>query len=896
MHDFAPKAPTLSTITFHVDLNDFIGQRSRWILGWVLSNAAKRVRTSELYERHLLFPGQPSNFIDRLVPCSTTPPDDTDSLGLENAFRSYRPEPGHEEREYPTLLAGFRKVVEPLEEDRKLEFADIHGVEMPFPFNAFNGEHRLAHSDIAVSFPGQCIVPGSWRHISMVVKFNADEAQDPFPRGTSDIEDDRAVQGVRTVEQLAKSARNLLLVHGFLYAYLVGIYGDNVRLMRFDHSCALVSSSFSLKDGGAKVLRKFFWHLAHPIVGNTVAGADPTVIPLDKESQDWVKSELSRAKPRNWEHHVAALEEGRRVEVYDEKTGRCFPYLLYHLIDVDGRLFSRATMVWRAIEDTRIRENGCLVPDRTCMAPVKPRILKEAWRRVDRTAETEVYKRLQERIPEEERFGLAKMECGGDIGAFEMEWWERRTRDGPLQTTSETTGTSRRGEGESPSTIRAAAAHAVLFCSTGSNGPDAVPFLSSSPGRIPDKPFPLPYPQHQTYSWSFCDEKYWHHERSHVRMVIDDIGRPLTEFTSTREMVMAMRDAIKGHQQAMERAGVLHRDISVGNILIVDDTMERAYTGFLHDFDCSFMADKNDSGAECNGEDTSNDGPAAEVAEPELPEEPTGTFYFLAWDLLRTKQITAHNFRHDLESFYWVLCWVILRHTVCHSKYSRWDGRSLCEVFFKPDNTNGLASAVKCKWFSTQNYLEIHGNVPLTTLVDKFTDMVAASYPPVAFRHFKEELTYEGVLKAFDEVLEMDGWPQDDGTICAYKFEERDGVSNAPVVAPVTADLFHDHQTETLLATRSSQSPPTQGASVISTGGSASSSAASSSPEPSTLAILEAGPLTRSALKHANDADQLSPMEESQRPSKHCKSATQTELREAEGANSPVRGPPTLAV
>ena len=36
MHDFAPKAPTLSTITFHVDLNDFVGQRSRWILGWVL--------------------------------------------------------------------------------------------------------------------------------------------------------------------------------------------------------------------------------------------------------------------------------------------------------------------------------------------------------------------------------------------------------------------------------------------------------------------------------------------------------------------------------------------------------------------------------------------------------------------------------------------------------------------------------------------------------------------------------------------------------------------------------------------------------------------------------------------------------------------------------------------
>ena len=36
MHDFAPKAPALSTIAFDDNLNNFIGQRSRWFPRWVL--------------------------------------------------------------------------------------------------------------------------------------------------------------------------------------------------------------------------------------------------------------------------------------------------------------------------------------------------------------------------------------------------------------------------------------------------------------------------------------------------------------------------------------------------------------------------------------------------------------------------------------------------------------------------------------------------------------------------------------------------------------------------------------------------------------------------------------------------------------------------------------------
>lgn len=43
----------------------------------------------------------------------------------------------------------------------------------------------------------------------------------------------------------------------------------------------------------------------------------------------------------------------------------------------------------------------------------------------------------------------------------------------------------------------------------------------------------------------------------------------------------------------MTRAGVLHRDISVGNILIVDDSdkdTKARFQGFIHDFDYSSIS------------------------------------------------------------------------------------------------------------------------------------------------------------------------------------------------------------------------------------------------------------------------------------------------------------------
>lgn len=119
-------------------------------------------------------------------------------------------------------------------------------------------------------------------------------------------------------------------------------------------------------------------------------------------------------------------------------------------------------------------------------------------------------------------------------------------------------------------------------------------------------------------------------------LVISPAGRPINKYKSLMELLTAMRDAIKGHRSLLQQGGILHRDVSENNIIITSGT---EFAGMLIDMDLAKDLRKKDadgnvrrSGARCR----------------------TGTMEFMAIEVLRGE---SHTYRHDLESFYYVLIW-----------------------------------------------------------------------------------------------------------------------------------------------------------------------------------------------------------------------------------------------
>ncbi|KAL1978298.1 hypothetical protein VTN31DRAFT_1157 [Thermomyces dupontii] len=114
-------------------------------------------------------------------------------------------------------------------------------------------------------------------------------------------------------------------------------------------------------------------------------------------------------------------------------------------------------------------------------------------------------------------------------------------------------------------------------------------------------------------------------------LVIFPAGRPIHQYQSLLELLEALRDAIKAHQSLYSKGKILHRDISENNIIITD-RHKTGHSGMLIDLDLAKELGSAPSGARCR----------------------TGTLEFMAIEVLVNRD---HSYRHDLESFLYVLLW-----------------------------------------------------------------------------------------------------------------------------------------------------------------------------------------------------------------------------------------------
>lgn len=381
-------------------------------------------------------------------------------------------------------------------------------VRLPFPFATFAENRADDEFSLCVSLPGRPFThesgPTSWRDVSMIVETNMASSCDPFLMRYPDQYDGLVHMGA--------NARNLMFANGLLAAFVVCFYNDTARIARFDHAGAVVTAPLELRSVvDMEILREFFWRFVHPWEGTPgrIVGFDSTMRLLTDEDRTWVEEQLGADVLAGVD-----LREGRRVEVCGEGE-KPRGFVLFQIVAMTSSVFSRATTVWRAIEDTR---GMGAVQD----GPPEVHIVKEAWRRIDDPWEKQCYARLAA-IPLEERYGLPGLVCGEDIGERESEQWKANC-DHLL---------------ESRNALPLCAAICAVPSAFGSG------YGTRSEGLEPLEPPALPYPMHKTFT---CDvvSALGQLDRSHMRLVVDTVGRPLSEFETSKELVTAIRDAIMG--------------------------------------------------------------------------------------------------------------------------------------------------------------------------------------------------------------------------------------------------------------------------------------------------------------------------------------------------------------
>ncbi|KAM5544018.1 hypothetical protein V8D89_002635 [Ganoderma adspersum] len=373
-----------------------------------------------------------------------------------------------------------------------------------------------------------------WRHLVSYMEIKSSTLDAPSPSH---------VTGNPALTQATDYARGVLVYLPFqLYVYGIILCGSEFQLTWTDRGGVVLSPKYSLLDGEG--LRTFI-------------RIDPNTEYLDGH--------------RNY--------PGLRVGMGgpdDNHTWTTFGNPLW----ISHTLFGRGTSVWRVLTDEG-----------------SPRILKVAWRTVNRTGELEIYERMKEIIEGAGRSisGMVNLESivGGDVHF-----------KGTMLAIPMTVSNLR------PWTRNAAQ-------------PGQGPMLDMQLHRV-----------------------------------------PLWKYQSPEQLVRAMRMALVAHRELCS-LGILHRDISAGNILIrlipVMDggkfkgreiDVEKT-EGFLTDFEFAEL-------------------PRSESEGPKTApgDEMTGTVAFMASSLLRDIQnakpgeAAPRTAGQDIESFAWVFVFVVYKHAL----------------------------------------------------------------------------------------------------------------------------------------------------------------------------------------------------------------------------------------
>ncbi|KIO16421.1 hypothetical protein M407DRAFT_246984 [Tulasnella calospora MUT 4182] len=151
-------------------------------------------------------------------------------------------------------------------------------------------------------------------------------------------------------------------------------------------------------------------------------------------------------------------------------------------------------------------------------------------------------------------------------------------------------------------------------------------------------------------------------QRVLLRFVFEGQGRPLSEVNDSTELLRATVQWINGLIQLDEK-GIIHRDISYGNLLLPVRSGEGRQQASIIDFGLSHLKDAAKAIKEFAPSEEGEDYPAV-LDSPQPHHHVTGTMPFVAHELLYAvwkSRACEHTLYHDVESVFWVLLYVCLK-------------------------------------------------------------------------------------------------------------------------------------------------------------------------------------------------------------------------------------------
>ncbi|KAI9655951.1 MAG: hypothetical protein M1829_000461 [Trizodia sp. TS-e1964] len=149
-------------------------------------------------------------------------------------------------------------------------------------------------------------------------------------------------------------------------------------------------------------------------------------------------------------------------------------------------------------------------------------------------------------------------------------------------------------------------------------------------------------------------------------LVLSPPGKPILQFESIKVLLKVLLDAITAHKSLLIEANILHRDVSENNIIQTDPQDNDGRLGMLIDLDL-----------------------ATKIGDTAVLKHLTGTMQFMGIGVLLGYE---HTYRHDLESFFYVLLWI--------SAHRSW------EIGFECDSTQRPQNSILKKWY-TGNFTDI---------------------------------------------------------------------------------------------------------------------------------------------------------------------------------------------